>query len=400
MGIPHHRGDLRSPLHTRRFSMETEHAVPRSGHVAMAFERDLLVFGGELPDGVSAHAARIVMRFSPRLCTWSELKCAGSPPRGCVAAGSCVVADQRLFVIGGFDPDADIDLDGKGGSGTMFNIDAVAGRGGAPPATSSGSGGGGRGRRSAYTKTLHVLDLRADTYSWRAVSAESAMHAPSARRDATLSWLPASDGGVLLSFGGWDLLDVHNDLRCFTLHSAEWCALPPAVLKEGHSTAATASPPLARRGHTATVVDGALLVHGGCLGLNTYLDDLYRADVSTRAEGCADWTRIEPRGVAPSARAWHTATAAADGKMMLLVGGRDPCTMSWATIRLPFGELGLRPRYAHSATLLEGGLLILHGGKGEDDELLDDTHVIDLHLGVCEERVDGPRGEGDQECRR
>ena len=35
-----------------RAPMETEHAVPRSGHVAMAFERDLLVFGGELPDEV------------------------------------------------------------------------------------------------------------------------------------------------------------------------------------------------------------------------------------------------------------------------------------------------------------------------------------------------------------
>ena len=118
--------------------------LPRAAHVAMAHKGDLLVFGGECPSDAPAQSS--VRRFSPRTGTWSEVLCEGQAPRGRVAAAGCVVGDERLYLFGGFDPDADaVGTGDYSGAGSMH----------------------------MYSGALHVLDLRSEPHRWRVVAADS-----------------------------------------------------------------------------------------------------------------------------------------------------------------------------------------------------------------------------------
>lgn len=142
-----------------------------ANHVAMHYRGELLIFGGEVAEsGDSAVAVRSYTRRNG----WQTLQVNGTAPRGRVAAAAAAVEGDRLYVFGGFAPD-----DG-GGVGGGFGV--------------------------GYTNAMHVLDLRSQPPRWRAVSAEgkaAPVHAPSPRRDATLTWWPGSSGGALLAFGGW-----------------------------------------------------------------------------------------------------------------------------------------------------------------------------------------------------
>ena len=107
----------------------------------------------------------------------------------------------------------------------------------------------------------------------------------------------------------WELLDGSPDEADFAAGGGD---------EAGRRFAEAGVPcalPLPRRGHSASVVNGRLLVFGGCKGLCTYLDDLWASDGS-------HWQRIDPRGECPTARAWHTATVCSES-MLLLIGGRD-----------------------------------------------------------------------------
>ena len=163
--------------------------------------------------------------------------------------------------------------------------------------------------------------------------------------------------------------------------------------------------PLPRRGHSGTVLNAQrLYIFGGCGGVCSYYDDLWvgtpKRDVA--ASGVS-WSEVEATGVAPCARAWHSATALPARGRIIVYGGRDArgCVgdsellwildvglegavpPQWACIPWPSAIVAApRPRHAHSATLLdELDVLVIFGGCGEDDELLDDVSALDIsHL--------------------
>ena len=328
-------------------------AVPRSTHVDFVLRTgELWVFGGEQPcddaGGSADIAPTAVRRFAPKDGTWKTLDCVGAAPRARIAAAAASVGGERLFLFGGFDPDDD-----RG---------AVGG--------SAGSLG--------YTNATHVLDTRSQPPRWRAVSAEGAAHAPSPRRDATLTWWPGVGGGTLLAFGGYDLLAVHADLHRFDLQTLEW-----SLVARGAD--ADTSWPLPRRGHSATFVAGRMLVFGGCLGLSSYIDDLWAFDGT-------QWQALQSTSAAtPSPRAWHTMTAL-DGRRLLLHGGRDAdgccddvawlldlgdaTNVLWTELQIRAGAA--EPRFSHAVTLLNETLMTVHGGRNEAGELTGDVHHLEV----------------------
>jgi len=339
--------------------------TPRANHVAMAHRGDLLVFGGEVQDGNA-----VAVRCFSRSRGWEKLNCVGSAPSGRVAAAAASIEGDRLYVFGGFAPDDE-------GHGI----------------------GGASGVR--YTNAMHVLDLRSQPPRWRALTAEGAAapeHAPSPRRDATLTFWPANNGGALFAFGGWDLFEVHGDLRRFQLQPPEWTnASTPATGDAAADESSGYPQPLPRRGHSCTLVHGqtsshsSMLLYGGCLGLSTYLDDLWSwSDHEKR------WCIVEASGEAPGPRAWHSATAiGAMGHLLVILGGRsaegcglgphllDGATSRWAAVRLPLKK-GCFTRHSHTATLVGAaprgslGVLLVFGGRGEQDELLGDLISLDV----------------------
>ena len=348
-----------------------EEGAARATHAAMAFQHALLVFGGEQePSSDDAvHAFHIADAM------WRSVSLVGSPPEGRVAAAACCVEDERLFLFGGYIPDHD--ENGK-----------------------------------VYSGSLHVLDLRSSTPRWRPIAPDGAPHAPSPRRDATLTWIRASGhSGSLLAFGGYDLMSVHNDLRRFDLQALEW-SLPTmldasqqadgaahAAAPAASSSAPTASmvaAPLPRRGHSAVALGmpagGAsqqcLYLFGGCLGLSSYIGDLWTAELTS--SGAAAWTHVATAGASPPPRAWHSASAIDGRHQMVVVGGRsargcvpdegawllDARTSAWAAVALPMGPC---VRYSHSATIVGAAALLVYGGRDDDGAARNDVFTIDLN---------------------
>lgn len=356
-------------------------AERRASHVATAWRGDLLVFGGEAPDDAPADGT--VHWYSSQARSWSGLPCVGHAPAGLTAAAGCSVADERLYVFGGFDA-----------------------------------------TRGGYSGDLHVLDLRAEPSRWRRVCGEVETH-PTPRRDASLCWWPANDGGALLLFGGWNLHEVHGDLRCFQLSRAEWDSPSKAATHQpslaagglqsqlpGHTrpttadervseAAAAAARPLPRRGHSASVVAGRLVLFGGCLGLSAYVGDLWTWD------GAA-WAVESPCGTPPSARAWCSCSVLPTGAPnvggahhVAFVGGRDHsgCCIDplwllaisvphpggqpkteWVAIKPPTPLPALRPRHSHTATVVGSQLLVLGGYADDDDAPLAESSLATVEM--------------------
>ncbi|HEX8703142.1 MAG TPA: kelch repeat-containing protein [Myxococcaceae bacterium] len=199
-----------------------------------------------------------------------------------------------------------------------------------------------------------------------------------------------------------------------------------------YEAAGTSSSPMhqARYGHSATLMpNGKVLVAGGYAnGKAVASSEVY--DPETRV-----WTRT--RSALEFARGGHTATLLSTGKVLVVGGGElstppiramevyDPNTESWLTVgktslarightatQLPngrvlvaggrggsdagatitpvpdlydpisnnwfyHGERMLKPRVFHTATLLEGGRVLVAGGEGENGELLDSAELYD-----------------------
>lgn len=130
--------------------------------------------------------------------------------------------------------------------------------------------------------------------------------------------------------------------------------------------------------HTATLLkDGRVLVTGGA---GTASDIGYRASAEIYEPKTEAWKPVAPMALA---RAFHTATVLADGRV-LIAGGQggghgpyhreaeifDPAARSWA----PAGVMEIG-RSFHTATLLSDGSVLATGGQGvvHDNSLRDAT---------------------------
>ena len=361
--------------------------APRSSHTCDLMPTPgadrLLVLGGDTGKPPDDTQRAFVLDVHSR--SWSPLRFDGEPPRGTIGHATAV-QDSRLYVLGGFDL--------KGFDPKCFD--------------------------QAYHNQLLALECAVVPPRWEALkldsaSKEKAPHLPAPRRDHTLSLVRGAtmtresslmkvgggggggggggarpSAGPLLVFGGWDLLACRNDLHRWVSNKnvTAWISCPPP--------AGTAPPPCARRGHSATVDGGALLVYGGCYGLCGYLDDLHALDVKSMR-----WERPTTTGASPGPRAWHTATQLCGGTICFFGGARrgapaapaagggdrrsvaatqwhqssppmaclndlfllDTQQMIWDEVA-PAG-VPPSPRCGHTATVVNG-LVYIIGGRGTD----------------------------------
>jgi len=194
-------------------------------------------------------------------------------------------------------------------------------------------------------------------------------------------------GKKIYIFGGYnrgpDL--YYNSLYCFESETLTWHKIEPR-----------GTPPERRCGHSSCVIDGKMWIFGGRgkakMGdswfsgttLN-YTNDLHCYDPATN-----EWLRYEPRGIGPSGRALHSATAV--GRKMYIFGGAnstgsrndtsgfcdlyelDIDTMCWTECETK--NTPPSPCYGHTATYIGDNKILFFGGKGY--KVLNDLNVLEL----------------------
>jgi len=157
----------------------------------------------------------------------------------------------------------------------------------------------------------------------------------------------------------------------------------------------TPGPPLSvpRAGHTATALaDGRVLVVGGFSGERQ--PPLATAEVYSPATG-----RFEPTGPVSVRRAEHTATRLRDGRVLIAGGANGSNVLAGAEIYDPStGRFAAAaslpgPRSIHGATLLGDGRVLVAGGQSARGSLLDTAAVYDPATDSWREvgRLDAPK---------
>eukprot|EP00742_Colponemidia_sp_Colp-10_P012378 GILJ01013893.1.p1 GENE.GILJ01013893.1~~GILJ01013893.1.p1 ORF type:complete len:606 (+),score=74.32 GILJ01013893.1:2-1819(+) len=142
--------------------------------------------------------------------------------------------------------------------------------------------------------------------------------------------------------------------------------------------------PPARWGHSATLVDGRLLVYGGYNETNKTLNDLFVLDIENGVWHCQINGENDPR-------AWHSATYVPSKRSLLVFGGEKETetgeTDALKQLMVLDCELmlwyppvvngaGPSARAGHSATLIDHELILFGGCAGR--KWLNDVHVLDL----------------------
>eukprot|EP00742_Colponemidia_sp_Colp-10_P001991 GILJ01002126.1.p1 GENE.GILJ01002126.1~~GILJ01002126.1.p1 ORF type:complete len:503 (+),score=89.63 GILJ01002126.1:497-2005(+) len=183
--------------------------------------------------------------------------------------------------------------------------------------------------------------------------------------------------GRLLIFGGWnsELWNYTETFNELWALSSDWKWTLLDV---------TGDAPAARRGHSSTLVgmgsQRKLFVFGGMYGYSKFLDDLHSLDVDEYK-----WESLTVSGSPPSARAYHSATVV--GESVIFFGGLtgynrysnelfllNCVLLAWSQLQPP-GPVP-SPRCSHTATAVGNRVLIL-GGVGPGVEDSSRGHTVD-----------------------
>eukprot|EP01114_Cavostelium_apophysatum_P020338 TRINITY_DN6792_c0_g1_i1.p1 TRINITY_DN6792_c0_g1~~TRINITY_DN6792_c0_g1_i1.p1 ORF type:complete len:470 (+),score=49.08 TRINITY_DN6792_c0_g1_i1:48-1457(+) len=141
--------------------------------------------------------------------------------------------------------------------------------------------------------------------------------------------------------------------------------------------------PLARWGHSSTVIDDTKLLVFGGRTISSYLNDVWIYDTEND-----EWKRIACSGALPSPRWCHSATLIEPNKLLIFGGNNEAegkkCneqihvlhldTMSWKIQQTTGTYIA---RESHSAALVKNKLYIF-GGCGNDENTLNDMCVLDI----------------------
>ncbi|RLN97232.1 hypothetical protein BBJ28_00007148 [Nothophytophthora sp. Chile5] len=192
---------------------------------------------------------------------------------------------------------------------------------------------------------------------------------------------------LLLVFGGERYadddgkFDILSDIMVLDTECFLW--YPPAI----RGTA-----PVARSGHTCTVIGNDVVVFGGSRGRNRQ-SSLYILDSDEW-----EWKTVKVEGKPPSARTYHSAVTVGDDRIIYF-GGNDS-TKSFNSVHVlqkkagDAGWLWFHPcvvgtppqaRTGHSATLMKDGKVLIFGGwdPQPDDasaptSVFDDAFLLDI----------------------
>lgn len=200
---------------------------------------------------------------------------------------------------------------------------------------------------------------------------------PLGRKDHTLVYDPISDTAYMI--GGWNSLQWGNNINDDRMFKSLWALNRDWTWKRIDTLGYQ---PSLRRGHSCCVSEipyHCLIIFGGVYGYNKFLSSLYILNI-----GKGIWEKPMTNGIAPSARAWHTANVI--GEHMIVVGGmlQDGTAsdeiyvlslshMCWINIKKNGNIPGL---YSHFAIALESSYsLVILGGS---NETYDHQYIISI----------------------
>ena len=218
-----------------------------------------------------------------------------------------------------------------------------------------------------------ALTERYSKVTQRWVSA-GALSSPRARVSAAL--LP--NGDPLLP-GGCDDTHCLTEVARYDVAGDQWTTAAPLPGPRGFAT-------------VTALADGSVLVIGGCADSRcvTVLADALRYD-----PGANQW---RPAGVMKAPRAGHSATLLADGTVFIAGGCQTAqcraSTLDTTELFQPAltafvdGPVMRSPRHHHTATLMEGGLLLLAGGTDRIDSA---RGTAEVYLPVAKRLAEMPR---------
>lgn len=366
--------------------------------------------------------------------SWHSPAVTGAPPSGRHGMAPAVV-DSVMYIFGG--EEADLNTPSEGFLGDMYALHLDMMRdfypsetardltwqtlslmtGGDPPTARSYHSllawgrslllfGGSSSINGAMHNTTYEFSIARSL--WQPVTVSGGPVSPRSGHTAVLCSLAVgcspSDGRPrMVVFGGWGLepcgatrpcLAHRNDLLALELNSMAWAALPVN----------TEQPlPWARKGHTASLVNGSLMVvFGGSAWVpdpdadNSYgystrhVNDLWAIDLS--GESGYTWQEAYHVGDAPSPREGHVATVVAD-RYIVVHGGYshsrgflnetfvldtavDPMVWSRPSIS------GTMPtsRQGHVAVNIGDNEILTFGGMGTQG-YSNDLHIFQLAVG-------------------
>ncbi|XP_041351561.1 acyl-CoA-binding domain-containing protein 5-like [Gigantopelta aegis] len=229
----------------------------------------------------------------------------------------------------------------------------------------------GGSKNCKWFNDVHFLDV--DEWKWQLVKVNG--KAPTrAYHSSTLY------RHELWVFGGvYPRPDPHpdgcsNDIHIFS-----------PVLENWYSPIVTGEKPLARSGHSATLINDRLVVFGGWDAPIPY-NDLYILDMST-----VDWSKPDVLGTPPIPRSWHASCSLSNNRI-LIHGGYDGNnaladahifnldTLSWMEIAMDLTPLA---RTGHQCLCLpyyhenqEEDEVLMFGGGDNDGNFFNDLYSI------------------------
>jgi len=312
-----------------------EKAVPpqRYCHTATTSACDeIFVFAGGIEDaaqGSNSEPASEYINDMWKLDTenlvWEKVNAIGTGPTGRLGHSACLIG-KKIYYFGGYEESLKND---------MFSFDT-------------------------------------ETYEWTQINAGGNVPLPRSQHSACVN------GNKMYVFGGYAGAEK-NDIYVYDADKNEWSEL---------ITKGTA--PVPRYQHTSCFISSQnkLLVFGGFDGNQKCLGDVFTLNLATM-----EWSEAKPKGTCPSPQGGHR-TCVFENTMLCFGGEGDDDkkrndvfvldfdTMEWSVADIPDGDDGERPqkRYCHSISLLSTGEMVVFGGRDGDNNLYNDSWVLDTKL--------------------
>ncbi|XP_076313868.1 kelch domain-containing protein 2-like isoform X1 [Tachypleus tridentatus] len=328
-------------------SMFSVQPFRRTGHVAVTYNKCMLVWGGYKNSTDDTDARYLpgseLWVFDPLAERWQLKPCEGSAPPGTSGATAIVVSDS-LYIFGGY-------------------------------------------RDNGNTNDLYRLDL--DSLMWEYVVGENVPPVPC---DKLVGWHYRDK---LFFFGGFGVIPTaevnqqkgfqfvvdestpwhyrrgwNNQFVMFDPETSAWKWLT----YEGTA-------PLPRAAHAAARISNRVYIFGGRYR-NTRMNDTHCIDMTTLT-----WSGSLPtRGPQPRGRSWHSLTGLSSERLVLYGGfsqNSEPLSdcwllelssLTWVQVALPFQK----PRLWHSAVLSPFDEVLIYGGCTQN---ILDQDIIPEHAG-------------------